>query len=61
MVSGYPIYENSISKLVWSHLIKKGYIYPFVDMAFESTVYSEVFGKEVLVKVTGSGLTLSIE
>lgn len=60
-IGGYPIYESRLSKWIWSHLMKKGYLYPFVDIAFESSVYSEVFGREVLVKATSSGLTISMK
>jgi hypothetical protein len=58
-IGGYPFYESFLSKWMWAHLLKRGYLYPFVDIVFESAVYSEVFGKEVLVKATSSGLTLS--
>lgn len=60
-IGGYQFYESPLSKWLWSHLMKKGYLYPFVDMAFESVVYSEVFGKEVLVKAASGGLTLSMK
>jgi len=49
-IGGYPIYESPVSKWLWSNLLKNGYLYPFVDIVFESAVYWEFFGKEVFGK-----------
>lgn len=54
-------HERKISSWMWKFLLRKGHLLPFIDMVFESDVYSSLFGRDVEIKVAPSGFTLSLK
>jgi len=58
-IGGYPFPDSPVSRWIWSHLLEKGYLHPFLDVLSGKPLYSEEFGKEVILKITESGFILS--